>query len=147
VPAPKLTKRLTRDRVPKIDIYSEEGECPKQVDGFLEFLNINFIYPSRPGVQVLQNFNLLVPNGKITALVGASGSGKSTIVGLAERWYDPVEGQILLDGQDLKRLNLRWLRNQISLISQVHFQQYLLISGANAVQCDYLRECLSWSYW
>jgi ATP-binding cassette, subfamily B (MDR/TAP), member 1 len=108
----------TIDRVPTIDIYDGGGDRPKQVDGNLEFRNINFIYPSRPEVQVLENVNLYIPHGKTTALVGASGSGKSTIVGLAERWYDPVEGQVLLDGRDLKDLNLRWLRNQISLVSQ-----------------------------
>jgi ATP-binding cassette, subfamily B (MDR/TAP), member 1 len=109
----------TIDRIPTIDIYSEEGERPKQVDGILEFRNVNFIYPSRPEVQVLEDINLVVPHGKTTALVGASGSGKSTIVGLAERWYDPVEGEVLLDGLDVKTLNLRWLRTQISLVSQV----------------------------
>jgi len=109
----------TIDRVPAIDIYSDEGGRPKEVAGNLEFRNINFIYPSRPEVQVLDNVNLFVPHGKTTALVGASGSGKSTIVGLAERWYDPVEGEVLLDGKNLKDLNLRWLRNQISLVSQV----------------------------
>jgi ATP-binding cassette subfamily B (MDR/TAP) protein 1 len=109
----------TIDRVPTIDVYSEDGERPKDVAGNVEFRNINFIYPSRPEVQVLDNVNLFVPHGKTTALVGASGSGKSTIVGLAERWYDPVEGEVLLDGKNLKELNLRWLRNQISLVSQV----------------------------
>src|ERR1700681_163910 len=54
----------------------------------------------------------------MTALVGASGSGKSTIVGLVERFYDPVKGQVLLDGHDVSTLNLRWLRQQISLVSQ-----------------------------
>jgi len=108
----------TIDRVPKIDIYSEDGERPKEVAGNVEFRNISFIYPSRPEVQVLNNVSLMVPHGKTTALVGASGSGKSTIVALTERWYDPLEGQVLLDGRDLRDLNLRWLRNQISLVSQ-----------------------------
>jgi ATP-binding cassette subfamily B (MDR/TAP) protein 1 len=134
----------TIDRVPKIDIYSDEGECPKQVDGVLEFRNVNFIYPSRPEVQVLENVNLLVPHGKTTALVGASGSGKSTIVGLAERWYDPVEGEVLLDGLDLRSLNLRWLRNQISLVSQVLLHHSPANSGTNSIQRDDFRERLSW---
>jgi ATP-binding cassette subfamily B (MDR/TAP) protein 1 len=111
----------TIDRVPKIDIYSPAGEKPKHVDGILEFRNVSFIYPSRPEVQVLDKVNLLVPHGKTTALVGASGSGKSTIVGLAERWYDPLEGSVTLDGKDLRDLNLKWVRNQISLVSQVSF--------------------------
>jgi ATP-binding cassette, subfamily B (MDR/TAP), member 1 len=111
----------TIDRVPEIDIYSDKGERPKQVDGILEFRNVNFIYPSRPEVQVLENINLVIPHGKTTALVGASGSGKSTIVALAERWYDPMEGEVLLDGRNVRNLNLRWLRNQISLVSQVKY--------------------------
>jgi ATP-binding cassette, subfamily B (MDR/TAP), member 1 len=109
----------TIDRVPKIDIYSPDGERPKQVEGNLEFRNVNFIYPSRPEVQVLENVDLVVPHGKTTALVGASGSGKSTIVALTERWYDPLDGSVILDGRDLKDLNLKWLRSQISLVSQV----------------------------
>jgi len=135
----------TIDRVPKIDVYSDEGECPKQVDGVLEFCNLNFIYPSRPEVQVLENVNLIVPHGKTTALVGASGSGKSTIVGLAERWYDPVEGKVLLDGVDLRSLNLRWLRSQISLVSQVIILSSPLTLGTHTVQRDDFRERLSWS--
>lgn len=66
----------------------------------------------------MEDVNLLVPAGKTTALVGASGSGKSTIVGLVERFYDPVGGCVYFDGQDVKELNLRWLRQQISLVSQ-----------------------------
>jgi len=118
--APSACSKIyeTIDRVPKIDIYYEGGERPKEITGNLEFRNINFIYPSRPEVQVLDNVSLIVPHGKTTALVGASGSGKSTIVALTERWYDPLDGQVLLDGYDLKDLNLKWLRSQISLVSQ-----------------------------
>src|ERR1700737_3846484 len=108
----------TIDRVPKIDVYSPDGKRPEKVDGILEFRNVNLIFPPRPEVQVLENINIVIPHGKTTALVGASGSGKSTIVGLVERWYDPLEGDILLDGVDLRDLNLKWLRNQISLVSQ-----------------------------
>lgn len=66
----------------------------------------------------MDNVSLVVPPGKTTALVGASGSGKSTVVGLVERFYDPVGGQILLDGINVQDLNLRWLRQNISLVSQ-----------------------------
>lgn len=62
--------------------------------------------------------NIVIPAGKVTALVGASGSGKSTIIGLVERFYDPVAGQVFLDGHDISTLNLRWLRENISLVSQ-----------------------------
>jgi ATP-binding cassette subfamily B (MDR/TAP) protein 1 len=67
---------------------------------------------------VLKNISLSIPAGKFTAVVGASGSGKSTIIQLLERFYDPVEGTISLDGQDIKTLNLRSLRGCMSLVSQ-----------------------------
>ncbi|GAA5842598.1 hypothetical protein JCM9279_003631 [Rhodotorula babjevae] len=108
----------TIDRVPIIDSASEEGRKLEHVEGKIELEGIEFIYPSRPGVQVLYNFNGVFPPGKMTALVGGSGSGKSTIVGLIERFYDPVAGVVKLDGVPLKELNVKWLRNQIGLVSQ-----------------------------
>ncbi|GAA5824101.1 hypothetical protein JCM11251_001522 [Rhodosporidiobolus azoricus] len=108
----------TIDRVPSIDSASEEGLKPEKVDGLIELENIQFIYPSRPSVHVLHGFTGIFPPGKMTALVGGSGSGKSTIIGLLERFYDPVEGSVKLDGVELKDLNVKWLRNQIGLVSQ-----------------------------
>jgi ATP-binding cassette, subfamily B (MDR/TAP), member 1 len=108
----------TIDRVSPLDPTSDAGEKLVPVEGTLELRHIKHIYPSRPEVVVMQDVNLLIPAGKKTALVGASGSGKSTIVGLVERFYDPVQGQVLLDGHDISTLNLRWLRQQISLVSQ-----------------------------
>ena len=67
---------------------------------------------------VLKNVSVSIPAGKFTAVVGASGSGKSTIIQLLERFYDPVEGNITLDGHDLKTLNVRHLRGSMSLVSQ-----------------------------
>lgn len=108
----------TIDRVSPMDATSEAGEKPDQVEGTVELKHIKHIYPSRPEVVVIDDFNLVVPAGKTTALVGASGSGKSTIVGLVERFYDPVGGHVYLDGNEISRLNLQWLRQQISLVSQ-----------------------------
>ncbi|GJN89308.1 hypothetical protein Rhopal_002288-T1 [Rhodotorula paludigena] len=108
----------TIDRVPIIDSSSDVGRKLDKVDGLIELENIDFIYPSRPGAQVLYNFNGIFPVGKTTALVGGSGSGKSTIVGLIERFYDPVGGVVKLDGVPLKELNVKWLRNQIGLVMQ-----------------------------
>jgi len=108
----------TIDRVSPLDPMSEEGEKLDHVEGTVELKNIRHIYPSRAEVVVMEDINLMVPAGKTTALVGASGSGKSTIVGLVERFYDPVGGKIFLDGHDVSKLNLRWLRHQISLVSQ-----------------------------
>lgn len=108
----------TIDRVSPLDPMSEDGEKLEHVEGTVELVNIKHIYPSRPEVVVMNNVSLKVPAGKTTALVGASGSGKSTIVGLVERFYNPVGGHIYLDGHDASTLNLRWLRQQISLVSQ-----------------------------
>ncbi|EPE35282.1 P-loop containing nucleoside triphosphate hydrolase [Glarea lozoyensis ATCC 20868] len=108
----------TIDRVSPLDPTSEKGEIIPEVKGTIELRNIKHIYPSRPEVTVMQDVSLVIPAGKKTALVGASGSGKSTIVGLVERFYDPVGGQVFLDGKDVSTLNLRWLRQQISLVSQ-----------------------------
>jgi ATP-binding cassette subfamily B (MDR/TAP) protein 1 len=66
----------------------------------------------------MHDVDLIIPAGKVTALVGASGSGKSTIVGLVERFYTPIRGQVLLDGHDIQTLNLKWLRRQMALVSQ-----------------------------
>ncbi|CAL5000395.1 unnamed protein product [Urochloa decumbens] len=88
------------------------------VTGRLEMRAVDFAYPSRPDAPILRGFSLTVPPGKTIALVGTSGSGKSTVVSLIERFYDPTAGHILLDGHDLKTLKLRWLRQQIGLVSQ-----------------------------
>lgn len=108
----------TIDRVSPLDPTSEEGEKLEHVEGTVELMNIRHIYPSRAEVVVMEDVSLKVPAGKTTALVGASGSGKSTIVGLVERFYDPVGGKVYLDGHEVSKLNLRWLRQQISLVSQ-----------------------------
>lgn len=108
----------TIDRVSPLDPTNDEGEKLDNLEGTVELRNVKHIYPSRPEVCVMENVNLVVPAGKTTALVGASGSGKSTIVGLVERFYDPVGGEVLLDGVSVGDLNLRWLRQQVSLVSQ-----------------------------
>ena len=106
------------ERVSPIDPSSEDGNRIESLKGTIEFRNIRHIYPTRPRVTVASNLTLTFPSGKTTAVVGASGSGKSTIVHLIERFYDPIDGQIVLDGHDLRSLNLRWLRNQIRVVSQ-----------------------------
>ncbi|KAI8962444.1 P-loop containing nucleoside triphosphate hydrolase protein [Daldinia sp. FL1419] len=108
----------TIDRLSPLDPTSEEGEKLEKVVGTIRLENIKHIYPSRPEVTVMKDVSLEIPAGSTVALVGTSGSGKSTIVGLVERFYDPVAGRVLLDGHDIRTLNLRWLRQQISLVSQ-----------------------------
>lgn len=108
----------TIDRASPLNPMDDKGEKLDHVEGTVELKNIRMIYPSRAEVVVMQDVSLKVPAGKTTALVGASGSGKSTIVGLVERFYDPVGGEVYLDGHEVSKLNLRWLRQQISLVSQ-----------------------------
>ncbi|KAL0321962.1 UNVERIFIED_CONTAM: ABC transporter B family member 20 [Sesamum calycinum] len=106
------------DRTPKIDPDDNSALKPPNVYGSIELQNVDFSYPTHPEVLVLSNFSLKVNGGQTVAVVGVSGSGKSTIISLIERFYDPVAGQILLDGRDLKSYNLRWLRNHLGLVQQ-----------------------------
>uniref|UniRef100_A0A0C9QRK5 TSA: Wollemia nobilis Ref_Wollemi_Transcript_12661_4895 transcribed RNA sequence n=1 Tax=Wollemia nobilis TaxID=56998 RepID=A0A0C9QRK5_9CONI len=97
---------------------STNGSKPVDVQGEIQIQNVDFSYPTRPSVMILKNFSLRIPVGETVAVVGSSGSGKSTIVSLIERFYDPIAGQVLLDGNDLKTLNIKWLRDQIGLVNQ-----------------------------
>ncbi|KAH9740061.1 ABC transporter B family member 19 [Citrus sinensis] len=94
------------------------GRCLDEVNGNIEFKNVTFSYPSRPDVIIFRDFSIYFPAGKTVAVVGGSGSGKSTVVSLIERFYDPNAGQVLLDNVDIKTLQLRWLRDQIGLVNQ-----------------------------
>ncbi|KAF5791898.1 putative Type I protein exporter [Helianthus annuus] len=106
------------DHKPSVGKNGETGIELDSVSGLVELKDVNFSYPSRPDVKILNNFSLSVPSGKTIALVGSSGSGKSTLVSLIERFYDPTSGQVMLDGHDIKGLKLKWLRQQIGLVSQ-----------------------------
>ncbi|CAF2041701.1 hypothetical protein HID58_033497 [Brassica napus] len=103
---------------PKIDIYSMSGKVLNEIKGDIELKDVYFRYPARPDVQIFAGFSLVVPNGTTVALVGQSGSGKSTVISLIERFYDPESGEVLIDGIDLKKLQLRWIRSKIGLVSQ-----------------------------
>ncbi|KAI7994177.1 ABC transporter B family member 2 [Camellia lanceoleosa] len=87
-------------------------------EGHIQFKDVCFSYPSRPDVMIFNKLCLDIPSGKIVALVGGSGSGKSTVISLIERFYEPISGQILLDGTDIRELDLQWLRQQIGLVNQ-----------------------------
>ncbi|KAG8907884.1 GTPase-activating protein [Tulasnella sp. 403] len=108
----------TIDRVPPIDSAAEQGLRPENVTGRITFDNVKFHYPSRPNVPILKGLSVEFAAGKTAALVGASGSGKSTVVSLVERFYDPIDGNIYLDGINIKDLNVKWLRRQIGLVQQ-----------------------------
>lgn len=99
-------------------VDQQSGLRPKTVIGKLTLENVSFSYPERPDVPVFQDLSLEIPAGKMTAIVGYSGSGKSTVVGLIQRWYSPTEGKVFLDGMDISKLDLEWLRSQIGLVQQ-----------------------------
>ncbi|EMD59972.1 hypothetical protein COCSADRAFT_346383 [Bipolaris sorokiniana ND90Pr] len=108
----------TLDRRSTIDPLDESGIRPFSSKGEIKFQDVSFAYPMRPEITVLKRFNVVAPAGRVTALVGASGSGKSTVVGLLERWYDPISGLITFDGVDIRDLNLNWLRTNVRLVQQ-----------------------------
>ncbi|OMO52757.1 hypothetical protein COLO4_37004 [Corchorus olitorius] len=106
------------NRVPKIDSENLEGEILGKVSGAVELRHVEFAYPSRPESMIFKDFSLKIPAGKTVALVGGSGSGKSTVIALLQRFYDPLGGEILLDGIAIDKLQLKWLRSQMGLVSQ-----------------------------
>ncbi|XP_062979770.1 ATP-dependent translocase ABCB1-like [Elgaria multicarinata webbii] len=101
-----------------IDSSSSDGFKPDKLQGEIEFKNIHFSYPSRPDMQILKGLNLKIQPGKTIALVGSSGCGKSTTIQLLQRFYDPAEGQITIDGHDIRTLNIKWMRENIGIVSQ-----------------------------
>ena len=111
-------------QVPPIDSSSDKGAIPDHIEGKVEFRGVTFAYPSRPDAVVMDDFSVEASVGKTLALVGPSGSGKSTTVQLIQRFYDPDMGTVLLDGKDLRDLNLRWLRRNIG--SSVRSQSSLV---------------------
>ncbi|KAI3361034.1 hypothetical protein L3Q82_013229, partial [Scortum barcoo] len=106
------------DHKPNINSFSEAGYKPDSIRGDIEFKNIHFNYPSRPDIQVLHNMSLSVKSGQTIALVGSSGCGKSTTIQLLQRFYDPLEGSVSIDGHDIRSLNIRYLREMIGVVSQ-----------------------------
>ena len=106
------------DRYSEIDSSSTTGDSPKNITGNISFRNIYFNYPSRPDVKILRGLTLDVPAGKTVALVGSSGCGKSTCIQLVQRFYDPLEGSVLLDNRELRTLNVGWLRDNIGVVGQ-----------------------------
>nr|DAD48108.1 TPA_asm: hypothetical protein HUJ06_018045 [Nelumbo nucifera] len=108
----------TIKRKPLIDPYDMSGIVLGDIKGNIELKDIYFSYPARPNVHIFSGFSLQIPSGTTVALVGQSGSGKSTVISLVERFYDPHSGEVLIDGVNLKELQLRWIRGKIGLVSQ-----------------------------
>ena len=106
------------DRYTKIEPDDPEGCKPEKLTGQIELHDVHFAYPARPNAMIFQGFSIKIDAGKSTALVGQSGSGKSTIIGLIERFYDPLKGVVTIDGRDIKSYHLRSLRKHVALVSQ-----------------------------
>ncbi|CAI6070611.1 unnamed protein product [Clonostachys chloroleuca] len=123
------------DRKSEIDPFQDSGYKADHVSGSIRLESINFSYPTRPDVTILDDFTLDIPAGKVTAFVGPSGSGKSTIIGLIERWYNPCGGLITLDDKNINQFNLKWLRTNVRLVQQepVLFNETVFENIANGL--------------
>ncbi|KAF9597820.1 hypothetical protein IFM89_021905 [Coptis chinensis] len=106
------------ERRTAIDPNDSTSEGITEIEGDVEFRNVSFSYPMRPDVSVFKDLNLRVSSGSNLALVGPSGSGKSSVIALMMRFYDPTSGSILIDGRVIRCLNLRSLRLKIGLVQQ-----------------------------
>ncbi|XP_024941153.1 multidrug resistance protein 2 [Cephus cinctus] len=87
-------------------------------DGSVNYKEIKFEYPTRPGIGVYNSLNLEINPGQTVALIGPSGCGKSTLIQLLQRFYDPLSGSVLLDGHDLRELNIAWFRSYVGVVGQ-----------------------------
>ncbi|KAF5186151.1 Abc transporter b family member [Thalictrum thalictroides] len=116
VSAYPIFEMIEKNRVKKVNTL--KGRTLARVEGHIEFQNVCFSYPSRPSVIIFDKLCLNIPSGKIIAIVGGSGSGKSTVISLIERFYEPLSGEVKLDGTDIRELELKWLRQQIGLVNQ-----------------------------
>ncbi|KAI8915623.1 P-loop containing nucleoside triphosphate hydrolase protein [Gorgonomyces haynaldii] len=122
-------------QVPLIPLHS--GIQLPQFRGQIEFQHVDFTYPSRPDQPILGDFTLEIPYGKVVALCGASGAGKSTVGQLIERFYDADHGRILIDGADIKQLDPSWLRKHIGYINQ----EPVLFAGSIIDNIRYGTDC------
>ncbi|TQE08679.1 hypothetical protein C1H46_005663 [Malus baccata] len=137
------------DRVPEIDPYSSVGRTLPSTRGRIEFKGVSFSYPSRMDAPILRSLSLVIPSSKSVALVGASGGGKSTIFALIERFYDPNQGTITLDGHDLRTLQVKWLRDQIGMVGQepvlfaTSILENVLMGKENATKKEAISACIA----
>jgi ABC-type multidrug transport system fused ATPase/permease subunit len=107
------------DRVPKVNNWDvNQGAKLDSIEGDINLKSVEFSYPTREEVKVLDDFNLTIRQGQKIALVGSSGCGKSTVTQLLERFYDPDAGEVTVNNIDIRHLSLGWLRSQIGIVSQ-----------------------------
>ena len=111
-----IMKNMAYDIRPKIISY--KNYIPEKIQGKIIFDKVKFSYPLSPDIKILNNLSFSIEPGKILALVGYSGSGKSTISNLIQRFYDPNDGNIFIDETNIKDFNLDWLHKNIGFVSQ-----------------------------
>lgn len=103
----------------KSDITESEGAINLEVkNGDIEFRNVTFSYPDDESVNIIENLSFSTNGGETVALVGPTGAGKTTIINLLARFYDPVSGEVLIDGQDIRNATFRSLRDTVSVMPQ-----------------------------
>ena len=141
------------DRESQIEGLEPKGDSPAKLDaGIIEFKDVKFFYPFRPEIQVLKGINFKISSGQSVGLVGPSGGGKSTVMSLLQRFYDPQEGTVLIGSEKLAlhSLNIRWWRKQIGFVGQepVLFNttvranlMYGLDESDTHVNEEYVRKC------
>ena len=126
-----------------------------QVNGQIDFKNIDFTYPTRPELKVIKNLTCSFDAGKTTAIVGPSGSGKSTIIQLIERFYNQDSGQVLLDGTDVSKTEVRSLRNCMGYVGQepimfnATIKENMLFAKRDATDAEIeqaLKDANAWSF-
>ena len=108
----------TETKISAFEIDNREKISPNEIKGKIEFKKVYFAYPTKPNQYVLKNLSFTINPGEKVGLVGLSGSGKSSIIQLLERFYDVNKGEILIDGVNIKNYNLYELRKKIGLVSQ-----------------------------
>ena len=110
-------------------------------------LVFRFYFPARKDVTVLNDINLVIPTGKTIALVGSSGCGKSTCIQLIQRFYDTDQGQVFIDGVDIKSINLKWLRKSIGVVRQepalfdCNIRDNILLAKPDATEEEIWKAC------
>lgn len=126
------------DRIPSIDL--EGGKKLSTVNQVIQFQDVYFAYPSRPDNDVLKGMSFELKPGETVALVGPSGGGKSTVISLLERFYDPKSGVISIGRTNLAELDLFWLRRKIALVSQEPVLFATTIAANIAYGCEATQE-------
>lgn len=106
------------DQVPKVDITKKDGLKKESLTGDISFEKVEFAYPVKPEIKVIKSVNVDIKQGESVAIVGSSGSGKSTFISLLERFYDPVKGLVTVDGCNIMDYDIKWLHEQIGYVAQ-----------------------------